>query len=157
MKKHYREHDTYCQRALLYTTQHWYGLGSQWNNMLLDYVTSLWESRALVMGDNWMVDYRCNDDRTEGTYASCFKSFLVGPGTCDVERLRAKAKNYTDYPMWDCKRDVCKEDASPVVFSHGVMYHGGYHVFKNEKGTLLTKIGDNEYPYFDLEVYGKYI
>lgn len=156
----YETHDPNCERVLIYETQHWYGFGSQWNNMLLNYVSSLWESRALVMEDNWMVDYRCNEDGGDGTYASCFKSYVIGPQTCDVQKLREYAKHSHDYPMWECGRGQqevkwCLHNETAVLHSHGVMAYSGYHWWKHQVGDVPTQIGDNMYDYFDLEVYGK--
>lgn len=160
MKKHYESSNQNCERAYLYGTPMCSGIGSQFNNMLLNYVSAIIEERAFVLQDDFLsyAGYRCSEKPEEGSYSSCFKSFVVGPPSCDITHLRALANgNQSDIPQWECtvtKAGVYHYSSSPVVKSpHGFEPQRNFHEEREFLELLPIKVADHEYRYFDVHAY----
>jgi len=118
LELHYATHDPNCERFLLYGYEHWYGFGSQYNNMLLDFPMALWSNRTLVMMRNWLVDYRCAAETDNGNYFSCFKDVFLGPQTCKPEVVAQHRANFSNLQEWYCYQQppfTCYREEVPVL------------------------------------------
>lgn len=160
MKKYHESHNQKCERAYLYGTPMCSGVGSQFNNMLLNYISAIIEERAFVLQDDFLMyaGYRCSEKPEDGFYSSCFKSFVVGPPSCDITHLRALANgNQSEVAQWECtvnSAGVYTYSSSAVVKSaRDFNPQRHFHQARGRFGLLPVKVGDHDYGYFDLHAY----
>lgn len=94
-----------CERTVVYPGFHRSGFGSQLIVALLNQGSAVRSRRAAIWHPGFLTDYRCRADAPDDqTWASCFKTAVVGPPSCRrelVDGLLQDTDRLAEWHWWD--------------------------------------------------------